>query len=180
LTALVGGLAGLGYTAHCALEAQSSGYSRLQNILSLLRSCGTSIHDLSRVSLSGPFETPRFNMPFELGLAFSIGQQTAHRIFVFEESPFRVQTSLSDLNGFDPFVHGGSVEGIVDCLLDCFATPNRKTPTTEALVKTVQLLEKTVAKILAGKKDRSLFRPHIFRQMVVAAAEIARLRGLAD
>jgi hypothetical protein len=46
------------------------GARRLDRILDLIQSCPISIHDLSRVEMdrSAP-ATPRFNMPFELGLA---------------------------------------------------------------------------------------------------------------
>ena len=46
------------------------GERRLDRILALIQSCRYSIHDLSRVQLDrNPPRTPRFNMPFELGLA---------------------------------------------------------------------------------------------------------------
>ncbi len=47
-----------------------TGNRRLDRIASLIESCAYSIHDLSRVQLDrhAP-RSPRFNMPFELGLA---------------------------------------------------------------------------------------------------------------
>jgi hypothetical protein len=47
-----------------------TGNRRLDRIASLIERCAYSIHDLSRVQLdrNAP-ATPRFNMPFELGLA---------------------------------------------------------------------------------------------------------------
>src|SRR5206468_1185611 len=73
---------------------------RLERIVRLLRNCRSSFHDLSRVSLDrNPPVTPRFNMPFELGLAVSPRRSRAHEWFVFEERRHRLMKSLSDLNG---------------------------------------------------------------------------------
>jgi hypothetical protein len=43
-----------------------------------------------RVTLSGSLSVPRFNMPFELGIAFALAQSTSHRIFAFEEKERRI------------------------------------------------------------------------------------------
>jgi hypothetical protein len=80
-TALIAGLVALGRIPRCALEAQNEGRARLQQIHGLLASCGSSIHDLSRVTLSGSLSVPRFNLPFELGIAFALAQGTGHRSF---------------------------------------------------------------------------------------------------
>jgi hypothetical protein len=46
------------------------GARRLDRIFELIQSCDFSVHDLSRVQLDrAKPRTPRFNMPFELGLA---------------------------------------------------------------------------------------------------------------
>src|SRR5262245_52056237 len=68
--ALIAGLTALGRTPHCVLEVASGGRNRLERIFSLMESCDASIHDLSRITLSGPQDVPRFNMPFELGMAY--------------------------------------------------------------------------------------------------------------
>jgi hypothetical protein len=48
------------------------GDRRLNRIIDLIRICPFSIHDLSRVQLDkNKPRTPRFNMPFELGLAMA-------------------------------------------------------------------------------------------------------------
>ena len=84
------------------------GDRRLDRIQNLIRSCRYSIHDLSRVQLDRtPPATPRFNMPFELGLAvaFATLKPNSHTWFVFETRHRRVQKSLSDLDGTDPNIH---------------------------------------------------------------------------
>src|SRR6266581_9443556 len=66
---------------------------RLERIRELLTRCRFSFHDLSRVELSNG--TPRFNMPFELGLAVETSHRQEHQWFVLEARPFRLQRSLS-------------------------------------------------------------------------------------
>jgi hypothetical protein len=68
--AYITGLIHLGLDPRATIEIPG-GRNRLDKILDLIRSCRYSIHDLSRVELDRkpPFSTPRFNMPFELGLA---------------------------------------------------------------------------------------------------------------
>jgi hypothetical protein len=67
--AYIVGLTVLGFVPRATLGIPS-GARRLERILSLIHSCRYSVHDLSRVQLDrhAP-RTPRFNMPFELGLA---------------------------------------------------------------------------------------------------------------
>ena len=70
-----------------------------------MAACGYSFHDLSRVQLSGG--APRFNMPFEVGLAVAMARwRPSHQWLVFEARPFRVQQTLSDLSGTDAYIYG--------------------------------------------------------------------------
>lgn len=94
---------------------------RLERIRELLGRCPFSFHDLSRVELS--HGTPRFNMPFELGLAVEASHRQKHQWFVLEAKPYRLQRSLSDLNGTDPLIHGGRPEGLLQALANVFGPP---------------------------------------------------------
>ena len=77
--ALIAGLVALGLNPRCVLEVPPS-TDRLRRLYNLVRACPFSIHDLSRVQLSSrPFRVPRFNMPFELGLAAAIAFESAQR-----------------------------------------------------------------------------------------------------
>ena len=66
--AFIAGLCAFGVTPRATLEIPGA-ERRLDRILSLMRRCDYSFHDLSRVQLdrTAP-RTPRFNMPFELGV----------------------------------------------------------------------------------------------------------------
>ena len=177
--ALIAALTGLGRKPRCVLEVPASGKDRLGRIFELLSSCGSSIHDLSRVALSGPLQVPRFNMPFELGIAYCLWRQSGHRFFVMEEAAYRLQASLSDLNGLDPHIHEGTQEGILACLLDCFGTPG-KLPTVRDLKGLTAKLSKIVSRLQREQSRDHPFSPHLFRRAVKAAAELARLEGLIE
>src|SRR5258706_8356974 len=123
--ALLAGSTGLGLPPRCVLEIPPVG-NRLDRIIELIQSCASSIHDLSRVELSaGKPRCPRFNMPFEAGLAVAWSHvgNADHRWFVFEAVRYRLQKSLSDLNGFDPFIHDGTVRGVLRALTHAFVRP---------------------------------------------------------
>src|SRR4051812_34592759 len=71
----IAGVSAFGMLPHATLEIPG-GERRLERILGLIAQCRYSVHDLSRVQLdrSAP-ATPRFNMPFELGLAVAHSAQ---------------------------------------------------------------------------------------------------------
>jgi hypothetical protein len=176
--ALIAGLAALGCEPHCVLEIPSGGQNRLDRIYGLIETCGASVHDLSRVFLSGPFRVPRFNMPFELGLAYSIARRQAHGFFVLEERPHRLQASLSDFNGHDPHIHEGTQDGILCCLLDCFGLQGRPQPTFATLRSMTRKLSRAVAALESAQGLDHPFHPYVFRQAVSAAVQLARAEGL--
>ena len=85
-----------GLIPRATLELQG-GTRRLERILSLVKTCRYAIHDLSRVELDPiPTPTPRFKMPFELGLSVLYADMypDRHTWFLFETMPYRVQKSL--------------------------------------------------------------------------------------
>ena len=174
--ALIAGLTALGRSPRSVLEI-STGRSRLDRICDLIESCGASVHDLSRITLSGPLRVPRFNMPFELGIAYSVARRSAHSFFVLEERRDRLQASLSDLNGHDPYVHGGTQEGILRCLLDCFAGPS-SSPSLGMLKALTLRLSRFVTELQQEQAVPHPFNPHLFRQTVKAAARLARTAEL--
>jgi hypothetical protein len=169
--ALLAGLSGLGLKPRCVLEVPSGGRNRLDRIYGLIASCGASLHDLSRTSLSGPFRVPRFNMPFELGIAYALAQERPHSFFVFEETSYRLQASLSDLNGHDPHIHDGTQIGILRSILDCFSPASG--PSLATLQTLTRKLTRIVVKLQQEQRLDHPFHPYVFRQAVQAATELA-------
>ena len=102
LLAFIGGLCRFGLTPRATIEIPGS-ERRLDRIIKLISECPYSFHDLSRVTLDSKARVPRFNMPFELGLAVAKAHKVRnHRWFVFESESHRINKSLSDLGGTDP------------------------------------------------------------------------------
>jgi hypothetical protein len=115
--ALVFAIMACGYRVRCALEVDDSGNIRLDKLAALIRESPHSIHDLSRVAL-GENELPRFNMPFELGLAmgakrFGSRSQRRDRIKIMVEEPYRLPAYLSDLGGNDPAAHHADAAAVI-------------------------------------------------------------------
>lgn len=102
--------------------ASNSGIGRLTQIKQHIRDCDLSIHDLSRQKLTKGF--PRFNMPFELGMAMMTIDETdlshSRRILVMDEKNGRYERSVSDLKGRDIRVHGGRPQEIVQIVVNWF------------------------------------------------------------
>jgi len=66
-------------------------------------------------------------MPFELGLAVAQDAGNRHETwYVCETAPYRVSKSLSDLNGTDVRIHGGTVRGVFGALCDIFVRKARQ------------------------------------------------------
>lgn len=120
--AYIAGLMELGLTPKATLGI-SGGTARLDRIFELIQTCRYSIHDLSRVQIDPtPPRTPRFNMPFELGLAIGWAKLNPqrHTWFVYETQNRRAQKSISDLNGTDCNIHKGTPEGVMRELCNVF------------------------------------------------------------
>jgi len=169
--ALIAGLSALGLTPRCVLEIQPTS-ARLTRLLKLISSCEYSIHDLSRVQLSPTApRCPRFNMPFELGMtvAWAETSQSDHYWIVLEEKQYRLQKSLSDLNGYDHFVHNGTVVGVFQALLDAFDKPD--VSITE-MKQIYGKLRRFGAELQTTYRWSNLFQPSAFRRLAIAAAKI--------
>jgi hypothetical protein len=148
-----------------------TGNRRLDRIASLIESCAYSIHDLSRVQLNrhAP-RTPRFNMPFELGLAVAWAQANPrHKWFVFESVRRRLNKSLSDLDGTDPYIHGGTVRGVMREVCNAFVSRGTQ-PTVPQMMKMYRELRRDCPGILKNAGAQSIFTARVFSDLCVAAA----------
>lgn len=174
--AIIAGLVALGFIPHSALEVPST-RDRLHNIFNLLGSCEFSIHDLSRVQLSAKgFRCPRFNMPFEAGLALALNFTGAkHGCAFFEVKKFRLQQSLSDLNAYDPYIHGSRVNGVLTALLDLFQS-SVGLVNAESLLTLYREVSRDVA-LIKRWNGNDLFRASSFRQLIFQSQARARELG---
>ncbi len=170
---LVAALVHLGKHPTTVLEFGGGVEPRLDRLLDQIRGSGFSVHDLSRVQMSGRGHSavPRFNMPFELGLAVAVARQMrsepAHAFALLEARPFRLQRSLSDMNGFDPKIHNGTRAGAVRCMFEIFAD------SVPADLQTALRLAGSLARVSKQLKRvhgaRSLFSRVVFNELFTAA-----------
>jgi hypothetical protein len=162
-----------GMTPRVALEIPGN-KRRLDRIFDLLRNCRYSIHDLSKVQLDRRKPcTPRFNMPFELGLAVAWEKMKgAHTSFVMEAVNYRLSKSLSDLNGTDPYIHGGTIDGVFREVGNAFAR-SRRQPSSAQMWETYRVVRGKVPLILRQTGARSPFEASVFRQTSVVASTAA-------
>ena len=180
--AYITGLVNLGLEPRVTLGLPDS-TRRLDKILSEIQGCRYSIHDLSSVGLDpNPPTTPRFNMPFELGLAVAWEKfkpaQTEHTWFVFEAKAYRVQKSLSDLNGADPHIHGGKPDGVMRALSNAFPR-RRNQPTVPQMIGTYKAVSRRLAKIMKDAGAESPFEARAFQLLCYEAKVEVDLRSLA-
>jgi hypothetical protein len=171
--AYIAGIVHLGLIPRATFEITDSS-RRLDKIIDMIRSCRYSIHDLSRVQLdlTAP-RTPRFNMPFELGLAVAVKHldpQHSHDWFVFESKPRRLSKSLSDLNGTDPNIHTGTVHGVMRELCNAFERRSESDQATvPKMMKTYREVSRFVPAIQQKTRAQSLYESKAFRLLYSAA-----------
>ncbi|MBZ5665188.1 MAG: hypothetical protein LAO30_11345 [Acidobacteriia bacterium] len=166
--AYITALSAMGFLPQATLGI--AGNRRLDRIASLIESCSFSIHDLSRVQLDrNPPSTPRFNMPLELGLAVAWARANPqHKWFVFESMNRRLAKSMSDLDGTDPYIHDGTVRGVMREVCNAFVSPHQ--PTVPQMMKMYRDLRRGVPKILHNAGTRTLFTARVFSDLCVASA----------
>ena len=171
--AYLSGLVSLGLNPKATL-AIPGGVTRLDRIFALIRSCRYSLHDLSRVELDRTHPpTPRFNMPLELGItvAWAKLNPMEHTWFVFESQERRAQKSISDLNGTDCNIHGGTEEGVMRELCNAFVRRKRRVTVPEML-EIHRELKKQVPGLMRRSGAASVFEPRIFDDLLIAVGEL--------
>jgi hypothetical protein len=173
--AYIAGISAFGLVPRATLEIQGSS-RRLEKILALIGACRYSIHDLSRVELdrNAP-RTPRFNMPFELGLAVAYQKSATrreHDWFVCEARSLRLLKSLSDLNGTDAYVHDGTIMGVFRELRNIFVRPDRQ-PTTQQMSRIYREMRRNLPGILRKSGTDSLYKATVFKDISFVASDFA-------
>jgi hypothetical protein len=162
------------FTPRATLEIPTS-QRRLDRIIALIVECEYSVHDLSRVQLDRATpSTPRFNMPFELGLAVAL-QRTSnpqHAWVVCESRAHRIHKSLSDMNGTDVYIHGGTVRGVFREFCSAFVRSHRQ-PTVLQMARIYRLLRSSLASILRRAGAGDPFNARVFKDLCILASAAA-------
>lgn len=174
--ALIASLVSIGRAPRCVLEIPESGQGRLRRIIGLIESCRVSIHDLSRVGAPA-----RFNMPFELGLAYSLRLQRLtvrrHEVVVLEAQRHRLSRTLSDLAGYDPGIHEGRPRRMISAVLDSLSTPAAG-PYPDQVYRIWRRLMKVARKLRRLDHAPNVFSRVLFNRTISAATALAAEEGL--
>jgi hypothetical protein len=168
--AYIVGLTQLGLEPRATLGI-AGGERRLDRILALIQGCRYSIHDLSRIEIDRtPPPTPRFNMPCELGMTITWQKLNAsrHTWFVFESRQRRLQKSLSDLNGTDVNIHGGTVEGVMRELSNAFVRRGPQ-PGVPEMMRTYRRVVGQLDGVFQAAGTRDLFSARVFKDVCFIA-----------
>jgi hypothetical protein len=171
LVALTAALVAVGRVPRLTFQIPESGQGRLRRIFELLGSCRVSIHDLSAVGIP-----VRFNMPFELGLACAIKEQSGqHDFLILDKEPFRLHRHLSDIGGVDPKIHHGTVRGAICAVLEALEKPSGN-PSAADVMRLYRRMMRLVPQLKARHGNREIFSTRVYGELVtsgwVAAKEM--------
>lgn len=147
---------------------------RLERIFQLIQGCRFSVHDLSRIQLDRePPRAPRFNMPFELGLAVAWAalNRKSHSWVGCDAVRHRPLKSISDLNGTDFHIHHDTVQGVFNALCNAFVS-RRQRPTVPRMLRVYRQLRRAIPALKAEGGAHDLFEARVFDDLVVASRRL--------
>lgn len=96
---------------------------------------------------------------------------------MLETMPHRAQKSLSDLNGTDPNIHGGTVEGVMRELCNAFVR-TRSRSSVPAMLRAYRAVARQQREILRTAGARSIFEARVFADLCLAAKIAASFSSL--
>jgi hypothetical protein len=145
-----------GFLPRSALESGTVAESRLDRIARAVFSSKYSIHDLSRCKGEGNENLARFNMPLELGIAMgrrlaTTRKKDRHDWLLLVREGHQYAKFVSDLAGYDPKKHNGTVEAVIPMVMVWLATRPEAiaVPTPRRVVEALTVFQEEKAKLLA-------------------------------
>lgn len=165
-----------GFMPRSALETGTVAEPRMTRIMRAIFDSKYSIHDLSRCKGEGEANIARFNMPLELGIAMAyrhLSKRAAakHDWLVLVPVGHQYQAFISDIAGFDPGTHNGSVPSIVSTVMAWLATrPDAvRTPNPQEVISVLPAFD---AEIRGLRQAWGPFPP--WADVVLAGLKIAK------
>lgn len=112
-----------GCVPRCALMTGNPAKTRFARIVELVKECPMSIHDLSRSGPGQRNQSPRLNMPFELGLFLGAREfgGRSHKVktcIVLDSHSWRYRKFISDFAGHDVVSHKSRISCLINVLRD--------------------------------------------------------------
>jgi hypothetical protein len=121
-----------------------------------------------RCVLEVPPQQNRLDRGLAVAIALEKPGRSSHQFRILEAEPYRLQKSLSDLLGFDPYIHHGRAEGTLEALLNVFDNlPGA--PELFELRRVHRLLRQYRNTVLG----RDIFQSKAFSKLVVATRLLA-------
>jgi hypothetical protein len=116
-------------------------------------------------------------MPLELGLTVTWEMLNPARQtwFVFETRHRRLQKSMSDLDGTDPNIHGGTVEGVMRELCNAFVRRNGPAPTVPEMMRVYRRTVRQLPDVLRNAGASSPFEARVFEDLCFVAKANAEI-----
>ncbi len=168
--AIIVSLVAIGRAPRCVLEIPSQGRNRLDRILQLMMDCKVSVHDLSRIG------TPaRFNMPFELGIAYALRTlkpESEHLFVILENKPHSLASVISDMRAYDPIAHENKPLRAISAVLDSLGPS--KGFSAQEVHSLWKRLGRASRKLKREAGAKSVFTRTVFNKVVAAATEVVR------
>ena len=168
-----------GFAARTALEESGSGETRLDKLVRVIRECRFSIHDISRTEITAANPLPRFNMPFECGLAIgAIRYQRSPRggtrdFLLMAAQDFQDKRTLSDLAGQDASYHGNDSDRVIKAVRRFLASKGSAVLPVTAVLRGDSSI---AARLSQFRKDL----PAMAASVKISAAEIETLDYLPE
>jgi hypothetical protein len=115
-----------GCVPRCALATDDTTQTRFARIVELVKQCHMGIHDLSRSGPGQSNQSPRLNMPFELGLflgarEFGGEEHRGKTCIVLDSQSGRYRKFISDFAGHDIASHNNRISRLINVLRNWLA-----------------------------------------------------------
>jgi hypothetical protein len=144
-------------------QTVSSGNIRVEEIKKQIKNSRYSIHDISRCKPLATGDTPRFNMPFEMGLdigcqTYGHGKLKNKKCLILETEKYYYQKVISDIGGQDIKNHNDDAKQIIAKVREWFVVVFNKRLHAADIISDeysefVVDTEKTLAKDGYGQKS---------------------------
>ena len=134
-------------------------------LFKLMYSCRSSVHDLSYRGAEF-----RYNMPFELGVAYAMSRLEGQRKLVVVEARKRdLLKTLTDLRHFDPKMHGMRGKRAMALIYESFISPSIS-DAEEMGFRIYPRIVGTLSEYRGGKS--TIFNKRSFQYLVYAIASL--------
>ena len=110
-------------------------------------------------------------MPFELGLTLGM-RNRKHSWIVCETVKHRVKKSLSDIDGTDVYIHGGTIRGVFRELANAFVRARPK-PTVLQMMQIYRILRSELKPTLKSSGSKTPFNARVFSDLCLIASAAA-------